>query len=285
MKRESLNLLSIVFGTILFSIGVNMFLQPLHIYSGGFLGVSQLLRNFLQDTMHIDVGFDISGYLNLGMNAFLVVFAYRAISKAFALKTCLTLIVQGVCLSLIPISKDPVVPDVFIGLCLGSFLVAVGTILVFDGGGSGAGLDIIGVALNRRNVSSISQVYLLFNSMVYLICLIAYNAQTAIYSLIHAVLLSKLMELLHKSNIEIQVTIISDNHAMGKLLMETVERGVTSFSGTGEYTGNENRVYLVVLTKDRLRDLKKLIKAQSGNNFMIVSDTIEVMGHFSKKIV
>lgn len=285
MKKEGINLISIVFGAALFAIGVNVFLQPLNIYNGGFLGFSQLLRDYIEEIFRLNLQFDISGYLNLIMNSFLIAFAYKKISKKFALKTCVTLVLQGIFLSIIPIVQNSFVPDVFIGLCIGTFLVAIGTILVFDGGGSGAGLDIIGVQLSRKNVSSISQVYLIFNSIIYLICLVKYDAQTAIYSLIHAVILSKLMDFLHKSNIEIQVTIISNNISMGKLLLENFERGVTSFSGIGEYTGNEKRVYFVVITKDRLKELKKLIKMQPGHNFMIVANNVEIFGEFAKKII
>ena len=35
-------------GALLFSFSMNVFLVPLHIYSAGFLGIAQLLRDLLQ---------------------------------------------------------------------------------------------------------------------------------------------------------------------------------------------------------------------------------------------
>ena len=47
VKLESMRIPGIVLGVFIYSVGVNLFLQPLHLYSGGFMGFSQLIRTIL----------------------------------------------------------------------------------------------------------------------------------------------------------------------------------------------------------------------------------------------
>ena len=52
-----------VFGAFLMAVGVNLFVIPQGLYSGGKLGLSQLLRTLLQDYLHLQTPFDLSAAL------------------------------------------------------------------------------------------------------------------------------------------------------------------------------------------------------------------------------
>ena len=57
-------------GALLFSFSMNVFLVPLHIYSAGFLGIAQLLRDLLLHILPYRLSFDIAGIINLILNIF-----------------------------------------------------------------------------------------------------------------------------------------------------------------------------------------------------------------------
>lgn len=274
----------LIAGALLFSLGVQLFLQPLKIFSGGFLGLSQVLRDILKLYLNISFEFDISGIINAIINIVFIVFAYFNISKIFSIKTCVTIIVQSFFITIINV-QSTVMVDPFTNIVVGSLLVAFGTVLVFDGGGSGAGLDIIGIYLNQKNRLSISKVYLMFNISIYVICMTMYDIETTIYSMIHAIILSFFMEKIHKRNINIQATIISENRDLGSIITREIMRGVTVVNAVGEYTKRNRFIYIVVLTKNKVSNLKQLIRENDEEAFVVIHENIAVQGNFSKKLV
>ena len=52
-----------VFGSFLMCFAINMFVVPNHLYTGGVLGLSQLIRSFAIDTFKLNVSFDFSGII------------------------------------------------------------------------------------------------------------------------------------------------------------------------------------------------------------------------------
>ena len=49
-------LLFCIAGGILYAVGVNMFIVPFGLYSGGIVGIAQLVRTLLADYIHLDFG-------------------------------------------------------------------------------------------------------------------------------------------------------------------------------------------------------------------------------------
>ena len=46
-QEEKLRMPIIVLGSVIYAIGVNLFLRPLHLYSGGFMGFAQLITTMI----------------------------------------------------------------------------------------------------------------------------------------------------------------------------------------------------------------------------------------------
>ena len=75
-----------IVGSFIYSFGMNFFVTPAGLYSGGFLGVGQIIRTLLVQTFGLDFGgIDIAGIINFGLNIPVYLLAFRSISKHFAL--------------------------------------------------------------------------------------------------------------------------------------------------------------------------------------------------------
>ena len=94
----------IIGGSLLYALGMNLFLTPLHLFSGGGVGLAQLLTLFLKNL--IDVGnFNLYGIVYLIINIPLCILAYFMISKQFAKRSmCFCLVYSFVFLYLNHIS-------------------------------------------------------------------------------------------------------------------------------------------------------------------------------------
>ena len=68
-------------GVFIFSFAINTFLVPLHLYSGGAMGLSQLIRTIIVDSLKLNINFDIAGLLYYLINIPLLVIAFKKIIK------------------------------------------------------------------------------------------------------------------------------------------------------------------------------------------------------------
>jgi uncharacterized membrane-anchored protein YitT (DUF2179 family) len=73
---------------------------------------------------------------------------------------------------------------------------------------------------------------------------------------------------------------------MAKEIFSKVNRGVTFLKGKGAYTGKERDVIFTVTTLTELPKLKDVILSIDPGAFVVVNNTLEVLGkrHGSRKI-
>ena len=82
MKSKKKLIIAIA-GTLLYAIGMNVFIVPLGLYSGGFMGLGQLIRTLLVNYCHINPGnIDIAGIVYYIINIPLFILAYKKIGRA-----------------------------------------------------------------------------------------------------------------------------------------------------------------------------------------------------------
>lgn len=75
------DILKVLVGSLLFCGAVNIFIVPNHLYTGGILGLAQLIRSIINDLFHISSSFDYSGILYYLFNVPLFIMAFKNISK------------------------------------------------------------------------------------------------------------------------------------------------------------------------------------------------------------
>lgn len=269
MTKETVkDILQVLLGSVLFAISLNIFLIPVQVYSAGFMGIAQLLRDFITVCSGMQFPFDIAGIINFLLNILIFLFAFHYVSRRFAVMTLLTIAVQSLMLSLIPVQRELLLQDPLVAVIVGSVLCAIGTVMIFNGKGS------------------VGSIYMLVNTSVYLLCLLFYDFQTAVYSMIHSTLLSFAVDRIHKRNIEVELMIFTENSALlRQRLLAYSERGITCWNGFGAYTKAEKEILLSVVTRDQMQNMVKLIQTTDPEAFVIVSSQIQVYGNFRKQIV
>ena len=92
---------NVVIGGVLFAAAVNLFIVPMNLFSGGGIGVAQILRTLISGWISVPKGLDVAGIINFLINIPLFIMAYRSISRKFFIKTLLNVIAQTVAFTLI----------------------------------------------------------------------------------------------------------------------------------------------------------------------------------------
>ena len=98
---ELLHCLGILGGTLLYSLGMNLFVVPAGLYTGGIMGLSQLLRTFLLRATGWTPAIDIAGLINYAINLPMLLLAWRRLDHRVVLKTLLSVTGTTIFLSLV----------------------------------------------------------------------------------------------------------------------------------------------------------------------------------------
>nr|WP_325196299.1 YitT family protein [uncultured Oscillibacter sp.] len=288
LHNRWLRLVAAVVGELIAAAALNLFIVPLHLYTGGILGVCQLIRTLMQTQLGISFGsYDIAGILYFLSNIPILLLAYKTLGKSLVFKTLICTVAYSLFYSIIPIPSAPIVDDYLTACLLGGILAGVGSGIVLTCGGSGGGLDIVGLCLSKRGSSfTVGKFSLTFNAFLYAACLLLFTPEVAIYSVIYNFFTSMVLDRMHQQNISVQVLIFTrgDERVLGHLIMEKLVRGVTYWNGTGAYTGDNIHVLCVCLSKYEIEDLLHAVHSIDPNAFLIVQEGARIYGNFRRKV-
>ncbi len=275
-----------VVGAFLYAFGINMFIAGLGLYSGGIMGLSQLIRNQINGFIPLH-GVNLAGIIYYIINIPIFILAYRSIGKKFLLRTLLCVTAISLFTTLIPTPAEQIVGDKLVSCLIGGFISGFGLGLALRSGGSGGGTDIIGLYCIKKDLRvSVGTINLAVNVVLYAVCMWLYDVETAIYSILFAVASSVALDHTYSQSINAEVTVITKSH--GKEIAEAVNhrlvRGVTSWNGKGTYTDQETEVLCIILSKYELTALRSIIHETDPHAFVIVKEGVKIEGNYLKKV-
>ena len=281
-----IELCNIIVGSFLFSIAINLFIVPSNLYNGGFLGMSQVIRHVLVYYFHIDFGnFDISGILYFLINIPILYMSYSKIGRSFFVKTILSVFVNTFFLSIIRSPEIPLVNDILSACIIGGIIAGFGMGITLRAGGSGGGLDVIGVYYTKKYPDfSVGRISITFNLFVYGVCALLFNIPTVIYSIIYTTFSYLICDKTHYQNIMVTIMIFTKVDGIENLILDKLNRGVTSWQGSGAYTREDTKVLLTVASKYEATFIRKNIKKIDANAFIIINEGVSVIGNFEKRL-
>ena len=274
-------------GIAMLSAAINLFVVPQGLYSGGALGLCQVIRTLVVDYLHIQPGFDLSGVLYLLLNIPLFALAWFNLGRRFVVRTMICAVCQSLFISIIPIPAAPIVQDSLTNCLIGGILSGIACGLILTCGCSSGGLDIVGLYLAKKGKSfTVGRFSMSFNAVLYLSCLILFNATTAIYSAIYNVFSSLVLDRMHQQNILVQVLIFTKgkNSQLPAFIMEKLGRGVTSWNGRGGYTGDDVQVLCVCVSKFEIEALQRAVHQLDPHAFFVVQEGVHIGGNFERHL-
>lgn len=286
--RESnlVKYLFVMFGAMIYTTGLIMFVTPHNLYTGGIMGFAQLIRSAV--TMYTPVslpeGFDLSGIIYYIVNIPLFIIAYKSISKTFFFKTVLATTTITVMTSLIPIPA-PIISDRLTSCLVGGLVIGISIGIMLKYGGSGGGLDIVGMYLTKKyNDASVGKVALACNICLYIICAFMFNIETAVYSVIYSAVSSFTLDRTHDQNIMIRAMIFTKKDGIPEIIMQEMNRGVTEWQGDGAYTREAEHILVSIISKYEMNHLRRLVRSADPQAFITYDRVASVDGNFLKRL-
>lgn len=288
LKQEPKRFLGAFLGAFIYAVGVNTFLRPLHLYSGGFMGFSQLINTILKDFIGINLKIDVSGIIYYIMNIPGLIIAYRTMRRRFVVKTVLTVTMMTAMLTIIPIQTQPVLDETIANCLIAGIMAGIGVGLILKMGSCDGGMDLIGMIMIQKNGNtSVGRISIMSNLLLYGIFLLLFDIPTVIYSFFFSVVCSVTYDRVHTQNINVQTLIVTKMENTEPLeieIMGQMGRGLTRWRAYGSYTGEEETILMAVISKYEIAQLRSIVHQIDPRAFVMIDEGVGIDGHFVKKI-
>lgn len=283
-KLDFKDLCKILLGSFLFCFAINFFVVPNNLYTGGILGLAQLIRSFSIELLNLKTKFDFSGIVYYLINIPLFILAYKSIGKTFFFRSLLAVSVQAIMLSIFP--QRLLVDDILTNVLVGGLLAGIGVGIILSSGASTGGTDIIGLALAKRNNNfSVGKLGLLVNIIIYTVAGLGYGIETMIYSIIYSAVDSLMVDKMHEQNICSTAFIFCKTNPkpINDFIKNELNRDFTYWYAKGGYDDSRTYIIYTALTKYELIKLERNIKKFNIQTFIVKSEGIGIKGEFKKQ--
>ncbi|CAI6039719.1 hypothetical protein PAECIP112173_00962 [Paenibacillus sp. JJ-100] len=270
MKKRITDVLFLMAGAFLFALAVNLFVIPNDLAEGGVTGITIILYYVFQWS---------PGLMNLILNGILLIIGYKFLDKTTTVYTIIAVIFNSLFLHLTEswsIASDELwVNTIFAGVFAG-----LGIGLIVKVGGTTAGTVILARLANKYLDWNISYGLLFFDLIVAFSSYFIIGPQGLMCTIVLLFVGTKTMEFIIEGlNPKKAVMIISSKQdEIAKQVIEKMDRGVTVLSGHGYYTKNKKEILYIVISKQEVSMLKKIVRTEDEIAFITIHDVRDVFG-------
>lgn len=255
------------------ALGINVFLSPANLLSGGVTGIALILNKILSIK---------TGLIVFLINVPLFIIAFYKLDKKF---TILSLI--GMCsLSCALVLSEPItgslqINDKILLSIYGGTLSGIGNGIVFINHGSTGGSDIISMLIKKKfSNMNLGQLSFGLNLLIISIGSAIYGIISGLYTLlamyITSLLLDKVINGFNAAKLVLIVT--NKDKELTNNILEKLERGVTKITCSGGYTNNNKTILYCVVPFTQLQNIKDIVKTIDKEAFITITDTSEIVG-------
>ncbi len=269
----------IIAGSILFSFAISGFLIPFKIGVGGVTGIAMSLNKLLGVRV---------GLISILINIPLFLFGFKLIGRKFAIRSGFVVIFTSVLIDYLNTSFNlRIFDDVLLAAIFCGVIFGAGVALIFMGGGSTGGLDILAKILSYKFPTlRLSNLLLVQDFLVYLMVAYVFGIPSILYALVMSFIRTKALDAIQEGiSSSKQCLIICDN---GEAIMEeittSIQRGVTKIEAEGGFSKTKKIILYVVIQKNELNKLKNVVKEIEPEAFVAVSDVNDILGKFRQSI-
>ncbi|MCJ7595510.1 MAG: YitT family protein [Desulfobacterales bacterium] len=264
------NLGLIGLGSALCAVAINGILIPRQFLSGGFTGLA-LILHYLSPSLPLG---GIYFLLNLPNYAF----GWKYVGKRFFIYSVAGMLIFSAAIQGIHVTLP--VYDQLLSALLAGIIVGIGSGIILKSLGSAGGTDILSVILLKLFSVRLGTTILAFNSIILGAAALLLPLEKALYTMIYLYITSYMVNLMVTGLSQRKAVFVISPQWQGisQRIMEDIQRGVTIIEGQGAFSGQEQHILYTVITFRELSRLKTLVRAMDPNAFVVVSDTLEVMG-------
>lgn len=264
------NLLLIFAGCVLCAIALKSILVPKQFLAGGLTGLS-LLVHYAVPSLPL-------GLIYFILNIPLFVIGWLFVGRRFFFYSLAgVFIFSAVIFWPYPVFS---IKDMILNALAAGILTGVGSGLILKSLGSAGGLDILTVILYKKFSIRPGMFILAFNGALMILAILRLPMEMVLYTLVYLYVSTQFMNfvLIGLSQRKAIMIISPKWEEISGEIMSKLQRGVTVVRAQGGYTGKDQHILYSVITFTELSRFKELIRKIDPEAFVVVTETLEVMG-------
>ncbi len=264
------NLFLLAVGSGICAVTVNAILIPNGFLAAGFTGLAIIIHYFFP-------ALSVSSLYFL-LNVPLFALGWKSVGRRFFLYSIVGMIIFSVAIKFIDISIP--VEEKGLAALLAGILMGIGSGIILRSFGSAGGVDILSVMLLKRFSVRAGSTSLGFNAMLLGLCVFLVSLDMVLYTLVYIYVTSSVLNVVVTGLSQRKAVFIISSHwrEISQGIMDEIQRGVTILQGEGGFTGQTQRVLYTVVSFRELARLKQMIRKTDPDAFVVVTETLEVMG-------
>lgn len=279
--RWTFDILVIMIGAAVYSLGVHCFISPNNIAPGGVTGIAIIVSGLTE--MQV-------GTLILLLNVPLIVLGFFLLNKATMVKTLISVaaITAATDLAemLVPVysaeNGNGIMAAIF-----GGALMGAGMGLTYQREGTSGGTDIITKMINRFFPDlKLGGIQAALDGLVVLAGLVVYkDINVVLFAVVAIFVQSKFIDVLVYGSQESRFLLIFSRcpTEIAKKLLEQ-ERGVTLLNGEGAYSGEHRQVVATAVHRSAYSKVKRIVREIDPKAFVVTTTAGEVFGEGFAKL-
>lgn len=258
--------------------GLKGFLLPNDFIDGGATGIALLLTTIFEIPLPL---------LIILVNIPFIIMASKVIGKEFAIRTSFAIAMLSLVLVFVEfpiITNDKLLVAIF-----GGFFLGAGIGLNVRGQAVIDGTEVMAILFSRKLKTTIGDIILLTNIVIFGVCAYVLSIETALYSMVTYMVASRSLDYITIGIDEyLGVTIISDKCMIIKeMITDTLGRGVTIYRGKGGYGKRglveDKDILYSVITRFEVSKISQEIENIDPNAFVVMSPVKDAIGGMIKK--
>lgn len=272
IKSISITSLKIVLGTMIMAIGIDLFLVPSKLSTGGFSGIGTVLYYLWKIPV---------GTTTIVLNIPLFILAFWKLGKKFTLKTIVGTASLSYFLNVFEKIK-PITNDKVLAFIYGSILVGIGTAIVLKARGSTGGSDLLASIIKayKRNVKTGTLIIILDTIVVGINVIFFRDIEIALYSALAIYIMGKILDIFFEGIdfAKMMLIISPKGEEISDKISKELARGTTKIKGIGMYKKENRKILLCVVSRNEVRQVMAIIEETDKTAFTIITNAREVYG-------
>lgn len=273
--------LMIIIGVVIGSLSIIVFMEPLNIAPTGVTGVAVILNHLLQTPVGImvfilNIPIQILGYYMLPNGARVI---FRSV---------LVILLYSIMLDMLTpyFPTDGISQDRLLNALFGGITGGISGGLVFRAGASFGGTSTLALILQRRFGFPMSTTFLYTDTIVIVIAGIVFGWEAALYAVVALFVSGLATDYVLEGPSVIRTAMIITNHPdeVSNTVLNELQRGVSSWTITGEYTGQERTMLYVTIARSQVGELRDRVAKIDPDAFIVIGQGQTAYGEGFRRV-
>ncbi|MCR5000064.1 MAG: YitT family protein [Lachnospiraceae bacterium] len=276
-KKYFTDFLIIVLGTTIVTFSLKYILDPAGLVTGGVSGLAIVIRYLSSTYGPFEIPLWVS---NVVLNVPIFLFAIYTDGRRRIIRTAVAWVIMSAELAFFPdftfITDNLLLTSLYGGICFG-----VGTGLLLTAHATSGGTDMLGNTISKylRHIS-VGRLIEILDGIVVICGAVVFNMEHTLYAIISVFVMGRVTDYMVDRGKKAKIALIISKHPdeISERILSTMDRGVTSVPGIGEYSKEAKKVLVCVCTKRDIPEMKDIVKEIDSKAFFVVGNINEAMG-------